>query len=383
MDKIYAGIALNLDTSILQAAFPLLQNGEIEAIEWSFDSIFHVQNIPEWFIDLIDNFSKNDRLVGHGVFFSLFSGKFSENQKQWLKNLTELSQKFNFNHITEHFGFMTGEDFHKGAPLSIPKNEQSLNLAKDRIFRIFDACKKPVGLENLAFAYNKQEVERHGVFLKEILQEINGFLILDLHNLYCNCKNFAITFDEILKTYPLEMVREVHISGGSWEQSSVEKNKTIRRDTHDDAVPDEVFGYLHKVIPLLPNLKFVILEQIGLHLKTKESKVKFQKDFLKMKEICKKQNALKPKANNNFLPVQHISKSKIFEDIQLYNQQNELSSILENALSFEDAKSKLNNSSLKNTDWQIEHWENSMLETAFNIAQKWRKGFELKYTQDK
>ncbi len=63
MDEIYAGIALNLDSSILQAAFPLLHSSEIEAIEWSFDSLFHVQNIPAWFIDLIDNFSKNRRSI--------------------------------------------------------------------------------------------------------------------------------------------------------------------------------------------------------------------------------------------------------------------------------------------------------------------------------
>lgn len=45
------------------------------------------------------------------------------------------------------------------------------------------------------------------------------FIILDLHNLYCQIHNFNIPFEEILTGYPLNKVREIHISGGSWEDA--------------------------------------------------------------------------------------------------------------------------------------------------------------------
>ena len=374
MTQLLSSVACNLDSNILLATLPLFQNEKVQAIEWSFDALYKFPEIPAWFEELLQVFSQEQRLIGHGVFFSLFSGKWTEDQAIWLDRLREYAQRYNFDHITEHFGFMTGVNFHQGAPISVPLNSSTLQLGIDRLKRIQDAAQCPVGLENLALAYSTETVKQHGDFLRQLIEPVNGFIILDLHNLYCQLHNFDINFDALIQLYPLDRVREIHISGGSWEASDTRPEKKIRRDTHDDAVPEAVFHLLEQTLPLCPNLKYIVLEQLGTGLNTPTEKEQFQKDFLRMDQIVQAyQREAEP--INIFLPRHSSSLKSPYEDLVLYEQQIELSAILENAASPAQAKALLEQSSLAKTDWKIENWEMHMLETVVNIAKKWKDGF--------
>lgn len=381
MEKITSAIACNLDKNILAAALPLFEAGEVEGIEWSFDALFRRPDLPDWFAELLTEFGSAGRLVGHGVFFSLFSGKWRREQQDWLDHLRRTAAAFQFDHISEHFGFMTGADFHRGAPLPLPFNRQTLWLGQDRLARIHEACQRPVGLENLAFAYSADEVERHGEFLERLLEPLDGFLILDLHNLFCQIKNFRLDADDLLRLHPLERVREIHISGGSWESSEVEPPRQIRRDTHDDAVPQEVFDLLKIAIPRCPNLRFVVMEQLPVALDTPARQQQFRLDFLKMKKVVAAAQAAQnlPKGKNSAAPKRDfLPKTKPTlpaepaEDLELWADQIALSEILETASGAGEARRLLSKSRLAASDWQLENWELAMLETAVRIAQKWR-----------
>ncbi|MBO9611241.1 MAG: DUF692 family protein [Dyadobacter sp.] len=376
MSEIYSAVACNLDTHILRAALPLFEQEKVEAIEWSFDTLYKFDEIPPWFTDLVSEFSKQNRLMGHGVYFSLFSGKWSSGQQEWLRKLKKLSAEFNFDHITEHFGFMTGEDFHKGAPIGIPLTPRTLALGQDRLQRIQDACQCPVGLENLAFSYSIDEVRKHGVFLDQLVESVNGFIILDLHNIYCQVHNFNIDFVDILKLYPLNKVREIHISGGSWEDTATPQGKPVRRDTHDESVPEIVFEFLGNAIPQCPNLKFVVLEQMGTALSTYASQAAFQSDFLRMDSIVKSlARKFDPIPERMFAPLAASLNAIPLEDADLYQQQIQLSYILETAGNVSEARAMLLASDLRNTAWEVENWAPYMLETAISIARKWKNGF--------
>ncbi|NML41314.1 DUF692 domain-containing protein [Chitinophaga sp. G-6-1-13] len=349
-----------------------MEEARVEAIEWSFDALYAVEEVPAWFGELLSVFSNENRLIGHGVFFSLFSGRWLPEQQQWLNDLKAVSRRYQFDHVTEHFGFMTGRDFHHGAPLNIPYTPVTLEIGRDRLKRMQDACSCPVGLENLAFSYSLEEVKKHGDFLNELLEPVNGFMILDLHNLYCQAHNFNLTFEALNSLYPLHRVREIHISGGSWEVSGATPGKTVRRDTHDDAVPEEVFAYLDKAIDFCPSLKYVVLEQLGSGLDCDSSRAAFGHDFLRMDELIKYKNKTAAPLNN-FLPEALQIPAQAREDESLYQQQLELSQILETATSFDALMKALQASSLAHSAWQIESWDPAMIETAAKIAQKWRR----------
>jgi uncharacterized protein (UPF0276 family) len=319
-------------------------------------------------------FNKEERLIGHGVFFSLLSGKWSKEQHQWLSRLRNLSAEFHFDHITEHFGFMTGQSFHQGAPLCVPYSATTLAIGRDRLCRIQSACNCPVGLENLAFAASLEQVKQQGEFLEKLIEPVNGFLILDLHNLYCQMHNFSMDFSQLIGLYPLERVREIHLSGGSWEKSIQIPERIIRRDTHDHTVPVEVFTLLEQAIDICPNLKYVVLEQLGSALKTQESKAAFYQDFKHMKQIIDDRNqSVLSHWGNPFIPLSILLPETYIEDQELYIQQLELSQILESSASYEETARLLKASSLANTAWNIENWDPVMLETATHIARKWKK----------
>lgn len=373
MPRILPAVACNLDTNILASCLPLLEESRVEAIEWSFDALFHVKQVPDWFLELLAAFSKEGRLIGHGVFFSLFSGKWLPEQETWLQQLQHTTAAFRFDHVTEHFGFMTGRDFHHGAPLNIPYTPSTLSIGQDRLRRIQAACCCPVGLENLAFSYCLDEVRQHGEFLDALLEPVNGFIILDLHNLFCQLHNFDIAFDELIALYPLERVREIHVSGGSWEDSYIMPGRKIRRDTHDDAVPPEVFRLLEIVIGRCPNLKYVVMEQLGNGLETEDSRTIFYRDFLRLEAIVNKSNPgrVSDPVDISFLPPLADIAHPPIEDETLYQQQLELSAILETAGSYGEARQRLDRSTLAHSAWRIESWEPYMLETAISIARKW------------
>lgn len=376
MPEVFSALSCNLDENILSAALPLFEAERAQAIEWSFDTLFKFQSIPDWFTELLKSFGREKRLIGHGVYFSLFSGRWSKEQEDWLAHLKKLSGTFQFDHISEHFGFMTGENFHHGAPVSIPFTLQTLAIGRDRLKRIYHSCKCPVGLENLAFSYSLDEVKKHGEFLDALVEPVNGFIILDLHNVYCQSHNFNIKLEEIIRLYPLHRVREMHVSGGSWQHSNINPGKQVRRDTHDDSVPDEVFRLLETVIPMCPNVKFVVLEQLGSGLDTEQKKQSFRQDFVKMDLIVKKAgNRRRPLPQNLFVPLMAGFPAQPIEDHQLQAQQSALSTILETATSYGHAQQLLQSSILFNTAWETEKWEPCMLETAIAIAQKWKNGF--------
>jgi uncharacterized protein len=378
MPRLLPSIACNLDADLLAAALPLFESEKVQAVEWSFDTLFRHEDIPTWYADLMQECGNQGRLVGHGVFFSLFSGKWLPEQQDWLKHLARMARRFPFDHISEHFGFMTGQDFHKGAPLSVPFTPTVLALGQDRLRRIQEACECPVGLENLAFAYSVEEVKRHGDFLGRLVESVNGFIILDLHNLYCQLHNFDLAFEDLIRLYPLEKVREIHISGGSWENSTASPGKKTRRDTHDDAVPNAVFDLLAPAIARCPHVKYVVLEQLGIGLATAESQVRFRDDFYRMEEIVARCEAQRASASERFFCPENrlLLADEPLEDAFLAAQQTQLSHILETAVDWREAQRLLRHSSLAQSDWQVEQWQPQMLEAALAIAQKWKNGFE-------
>ena len=367
-------LACNLDRDLLLASLPLLEQGTVAGLEWSFDALYAVTELPDWFAGLLDAYSAKGRLVGHGVFFSVCAAGWSQQQDNWLEHLRRLAARYPFDHVTEHFGFMTGSDFHRGAPIPPPLTAATLRIGQDRLRRIQQAAGCPVGLENLALAYEPDDVLRQGEFLDRLLEPINGVLILDLHNVYCQLHNFQVDPDQLLDAYPLHRAREIHISGGSWEVEPGAPGGRVRRDTHDEQVPIEVFQLLRLAIPRCPRLKYVVLEQLGTALRTEKAVNGFRQDFQSLCDLLQEFSAGSVEQSTE-APFTISTQSDLpppIIDPELLQQQVILSEMLEQAENYDSLLSALTTSSLSQSAWQIERWQPHMLESARRIARKWR-----------
>ena len=254
----------------------------LHAVEWSFDLGWSGFESCPWLPGILNEYSEQGRLYGHGVHFSLLDGNWTEAHEKWLDNFGRECSSRQYKHISEHFGYMAREIYMAGAPLPPPMNDQVLELAKSHFDSLAEVANCPMGLENLAFSFSKQGALKQYTFLNELLTG-RGFLLLDLHNLYCQVENFGIDLDDVFERISPSLVREIHISGGSWSFSD---NEPVRRDTHDDAVPEAVFDLLAVALPHLPNVELITLERLGNTFINALDAQQFQRDFLQMKEIC-------------------------------------------------------------------------------------------------
>ncbi len=279
------GLSLMPTDDFRQAAAALFQDNKVEALEWSFDFAWNGVIVEPWAQELLDKFSSENALTGHGVNLSPLSARFSKRQQDWLAHAAEEFKSRKYVHASEHFGFSEAGPIEKGAPLAVPLNAESLATGKEMLKRYADATHCPVGLENLAFAFGMDDVKRQGEFIDELISEVDGFLLLDLHNIYCQIANFGVSELELLNSYPLSKVREIHLSGGSWSPSVSGKRAAVRRDTHDDGVPQEVFNLAAMALKLCPNIQFVILERLGNTMMDFESQQEFRDDFESLEQI--------------------------------------------------------------------------------------------------
>jgi uncharacterized protein (UPF0276 family) len=268
-----------------QATEELFQSNRVEALEWSFDFPLNGVIVEPWAKELLDKFSAADTLTGHGVNLSPLSARFSQRQKEWLEHTKDEFKSRKYVHASEHFGFSEAGPIKHGAPLAVPMNKESLSTGKEMMKRFADATGCPVGLENLAFAFSLDDVKKQGEFIDELISCVDGFLLLDLHNIYCQIANFGVSELELLHSYPLEKVREIHLSGGSWSPSVSGKRAAVRRDTHDDGVPQEVFNLSALALKLCPNIEFVILERLGNTMFALDEQQEFRDDFESIEQI--------------------------------------------------------------------------------------------------
>lgn len=268
-----------------QATSALFADNKVEALEWSFDKTLVGFKITPWLGSLLDKFSDANALTGHGVNLSMLSGRLSPRQEEWLAFASEEFRNRKYVHASEHFGFSEAGPIAYGAPLSVPMDAHTLSIGKDMMNRYADATQCPVGLENLAFAFTLDEVKRQGEFIDQLISSVDGFLLLDLHNIFCQVANFGIPEKELLDSYPLDKVREIHLSGGSWSPSVSGKRLAVRRDTHDDAVPQEVFNLTALALKLCPNTQFVFLERLANTMRDSEAQSEFREDYETIKEI--------------------------------------------------------------------------------------------------
>jgi uncharacterized protein len=272
------------EVAFAQAALPLFEADLIDVIEWSFDMGWSAGGTPDWVNALLGDYSEAGMLVGHGVSYSLLGATETAHRQQWLTLLANEVANRKYKWISEHVGFLGADRFSFTAPLPMPVYDQTIALGVRRVADITAAAGIPVGLENLATTLSIRDALDQGRFLREVVTPHNGFVVLDLHNLWAQAINCEMDAQELFETYPVERVREIHVSGGSWSESK-STSRLIRRDTHDDLVPDEVLELLTWAMPQCPALELVVYERLGHTLADPDSHEPYRNDVRRVKDL--------------------------------------------------------------------------------------------------
>ncbi len=370
-----------------QASLPLFEEGVVDALEWSFDMTWRMKVIPDWITELLDFYSNEESLIGHGVSYSVLSAHWSIWHQEYLSLLQEEVCRRKYLRISEHFGYSRGGRFAYNTVLPVPYSTEALTRGTENLLKLSTATGLQIGLENLAFAFCRVDVETQGLFLSALLSDIDGYLLLDLHNLWCQMCNYKLSFAEVVARFPLHRVRELHVSGGSWSQPGGD-GELVRRDTHDGPVPEAVFDLLRAALEVCPNVDIVIFERIGNTMHGEPDYEGFRRDFHTM---CRHLKNFEEQWERYSLsadivqiglqtPLATESSLESLSDVSPINDdheslidfQNILMDELAETMSPENLKSKLLTlSKLERYKTYVNSFQLSMIETAQILVNKW------------
>jgi len=283
---IHVGLSISPSEDFRAAALPLFERELVDALEWNVDMGWSAGGLLDWVRALVDAYGAAGRLYAHGVELSLMSARLTPRHERWLADLATEVRSRRYVHLTEHFGFMTAGSFTGGTPMPLPRSDALVALVRERLGRLHDVAQVPVGLENLAFALGPRDVEEQPELLEQFLAPVDGFLLLDAHNLWCQAVNFGADPLALLARYPLERVRELHVAGGAWSHPRSDPQKrAFRRDTHEDLVPEDVFPIVEQAVRRCPALEVIILERTDHSLESDAAIARWQGDFMRLREI--------------------------------------------------------------------------------------------------
>ncbi|MBX9603173.1 MAG: DUF692 domain-containing protein [Bryobacteraceae bacterium] len=175
-----------------------------------------------------------------------------------LAHMARLIDKVTPESWSEHLAFVRWgrrEIGHLAAP---PRNEDTVEGTLENIHRAVRLTGLPPHLENIATllrppASSLDEPE----WISSILRRSPAGLLLDLHNLYANGRNFGYDPALALSRLPLDRVTHVHLAGGRLVDDG------LLLDDHKHPVPDPVYELLAMVAARSAKPLTVILERDG------------------------------------------------------------------------------------------------------------------------
>ncbi|WP_138379842.1 DUF692 domain-containing protein [Luteithermobacter gelatinilyticus] len=179
-------------------------------------------------------------LVMHGV--SLSIGSTDPLNMEYLEDLKDLARTVNPQWISDHLCW-TGQDglnLHDLMPL--PYTEESLNHVVRRIRQVQDYLEQHILIENVSsyLTYNQSDMTEWA-FLREIAEQANCYILLDINNIYVSAFNHDFDPEDYLKAMPKERVYQFHLAGH-------EHNGDYIVDTHDHPVAAEVWALYRRAL---------------------------------------------------------------------------------------------------------------------------------------
>ncbi|MCB9879316.1 MAG: DUF692 family protein [Planctomycetes bacterium] len=202
--------------------------------------------------------------VAHAVHGSFGTAAASDRprQREWQEMVAAMQAAFGFRWLTDHLGASVLGDRGVALPVALPMTEVAARLVRERLLSLQQVV-PDVGVENSVFYFLLGDWLDEPRFLAEILSSPHTHLLLDLHNAWTMAQNSGADVDDYLARLDLSRVIEIHLSGGRDSPDGwLPDGRTLRLDSHDDAVPEPVWQLFERVLPRCGNLRGVTLERM-------------------------------------------------------------------------------------------------------------------------
>jgi uncharacterized protein (UPF0276 family) len=183
--------------------------------------------------------------VTHGL--SLSIGSPAPLDEKFVSEVKSFLDKHNIRCYSEHLSYCSDQG-HLYDLMPIPFTDEAVHYVADRIKRVQDILERKIAIENVSYyaAPGKEMDEIH--FIKDILEEADCDLLLDVNNIYVNSVNHHYDPMKFLAALPSERVAYCHVAGHYNEAED------LIVDTHGADVIDPVWDILDKTYELFGNM---------------------------------------------------------------------------------------------------------------------------------
>lgn len=211
----------------------------------------------ETWVSALDHLIQRWPVVAHNIGLSLGS---AENfDEEYLQRIADWHSRCHFSWHSDHLSYSAitepdGGVHNTGLSLPVPYDWPVLEMLVDRINQITRTIQRPFLIENNVSYIEIPEQDLDEVAFLNCLSTLTGCgLLLDLHNVYVNARNFGFNPHSFIDRLNLDRVQEIHVAGG-------DELAGMYTDSHAGPCPHEVWELLKHVCPLVKNLRGVTFE---------------------------------------------------------------------------------------------------------------------------
>lgn len=188
---------------------------------------------------------ENYALSVHGVGLSI--GSMQPLDSVHLARVKNVCDRYEPESFSEHLAWSTHESVFLNDLLPLPYTDTTLKQVVEHVHQVQDVLRRQMLLENPATYLAFEETTwKESDFLAEIARRTGCGLLLDVNNVYVASTNHDLDPRTYLADFPVEHVREVHLSGHS--KAIDEKGARLLIDSHDTAVMNEVWVLYEELV---------------------------------------------------------------------------------------------------------------------------------------
>jgi uncharacterized protein (UPF0276 family) len=181
----------------------------------------------------------------HGVGLSI--GSMQPLDRAHLARLKTLCERYRPESFSEHLAWSTHDSVFLNDLLPLPYTQETLDRVADHIDEVQETLGRQMLLENPAtYVLFSESTIEETAFLAELARRTGCGLLLDVNNVFVAATNHNLDPGDYIARFPLEAVREIHLSGHS--ETVDELGAPLLIDSHDTPVKDPVWVLYETVI---------------------------------------------------------------------------------------------------------------------------------------
>lgn len=181
----------------------------------------------------------------HGVGLSI--GSMQPLDRDHLARLKTVCDRYEPESFSEHLAWSTHDTVFLNDLLPLPYTEATLVQVAEHVDEVQNTLKRQMLLENPAtYLLFEESTIKETDFLAEVARRTGCGLLLDVNNVFVASTNHHMDPRDYLARFPVQWVREIHLSGHS--ETVDDAGARLLIDSHDTPVKDPVWALYEELI---------------------------------------------------------------------------------------------------------------------------------------